>query len=872
MKYHGFSTWAVWACCGVAGLGSITRGEGLKLEKGDHVSIVGNTLGERMQHDGWLETLIQSRFPEDQLSFRNLSFSADTLTIRLRVDGFGSPDEWLAKEKTDVIFAFFGFNESFDGQKGLDAFKHDLADYIKHVQSQKYNGKSAPKLVLYSSIAQEKLADPNFPDNTENNKNIKLYTDAAAQVAKDSGVTFVDLYTPSLELYQKAGKPLTIDCIHLNDEGDHQIAEVITKALFADASPKLDTGGMEKLRQAVLEKDLLWFNRYQTNDGYNVYGGRSHETYEGVTNRVVLQREMEVLDVQCENRDKVIWARAGGHDLTVDDSNTPPFIEAKANRKGPFNYLSGEEAIKHMKLAPGLKVELVASEKEFPDLANPVQMTFDGKGRLVVAVWPDYPHWHPKTELQDKIAIFDIDYATGKATKETVFADHLNGPTGLEFWKGGLFVGQAPDLLYLKDTTGGDHANSVERVAQGMSLADTHHAINSFVFDPGGALYMQEGTFNQSQIETLHGPERCQNGGVFRYVPLTHDFNVHVSYGYANPHGHVFDRWGQEFNTDGTGNVNYFATAYSGQVIWPDKHAGMQPYFHQRYRPCPGTEIISSRAFPESMQGNLMDLNVIGFQGIGQYRLVEKDSGFVGEEVEPIIQSDDPNFRPVGAQVGPDGAIYFIDWQNALIGHLQHHIRDPNRDHSHGRVYRITCEGKPLLTPAKIDGEPVEKLLDLLKAPEYRTQYRAKIELSKHDAKEAIPALEKWISGLDKNDANYGHNRLEGLWVYQWNNTPNEDLLKQLLRDPDYHVRAAATRVLCYWRDRVKDPIALLREQVKDENPRVRLEAARAASFFTTPDAADVALETADKPQDYYLKYTLDETMKTLDKRAKQAK
>jgi hypothetical protein len=224
----------------------------------------------------------------------------------------------------------------------------------------------------------------------------------------------------------------------------------------------------------------------------------------------------------------------------------------------------------------------------------------------------------------------------------------------------------------------------------------------------------------------------------------------------------------------------------------------------------------------------------------------------------------------VSAKIGPDGAIYILDWQNPIIGHLQHHLRDPSRDHTHGRIYRITYDGRPLMTPAKIAGEPVEHLLELLKDPTNDTRYRAKIELSRHDAREVIPVLEKWIAGLDKNDKNYQHDLMEGLWVYQWNNVLNEPLLKQLLRSPDAHARAAATRVLCYWRDRVAKPLDLLKAQADDESPRVRLEAVRAASFFTTPDAVDVALETADKPQDYYLKYCLDETLKTLDKYSKK--
>src|SRR6267142_4256126 len=114
----------------------------LELKKGDHIAIVGNTLAERMQHHGWLETLITFRFPQHDLSFRNLGFSGDELTLRLRSAGFGSPDEWLTKTKADVVFAFFGYNESFGGQAGLEKFKTDLASYLQHLGKQKYNGKS----------------------------------------------------------------------------------------------------------------------------------------------------------------------------------------------------------------------------------------------------------------------------------------------------------------------------------------------------------------------------------------------------------------------------------------------------------------------------------------------------------------------------------------------------------------------------------------------------------------------------------------------------------------------------------------------------------------------------------------------------------
>src|SRR5262249_40376586 len=152
---------------------------------------------------------------------------------------------------------------------------------------------------------------------------------------------------------------------------------------------------------------------------------------------------------------------------------------------------------------------------------------------------------------------------------------------------------------------------------------------------------------------------------------------------------------------------------------------------------------------------------------------------------------------------GPDGAIWFIDWHNPIIGHLQHAIRDPNRDRTHGRIYRVTYEGREPLKPVKIAGEPVEKLLDALKEPEDRVRYRARIELGGRDSDQVIAAAKKWVAALDKDDPQYEHNLLEALWVHQYHNVVDTGLLKPLLAARDFRARAAATRVLCYWRDRV---------------------------------------------------------------------
>ncbi len=862
----------------------VARGQAeprLELRKGDHVSVIGNTLADRMQHDGWLEAFLFSRFPGHDLVVRNLGFSGDEIELsrRIRSADFGSPDSWLSRTKTDVVLAFFGYNESFAGAEGLPKFKDDLTRFLKHTLSQKYNGKDAPRVVLFSPLAHENLRDRNLPDGSENNKRLALYAEAMKDVARAEGVTFVDLFTPSKRLYEGAPYPLTINGVHPTEDGGYTFAKLIDESLFGEKdAPQRSIAGLEKIRKAVLDRNFTWFNRYRTVDGYSIYGGRADLRFVGgQTNRVVMDREMEVLDVMTANRDKKVWAVAKGEEFAVDDGNTPPFIPVTTNKpgqgpNGEHVYLDGEAAIAKMTVGKGLKVQLFASEKEFPDLINPVQMAFDTKGRLWVATWPTYPHWKPKDPMNDKLIIYEDTDGDGKADKQTIFADGLHCPTGFEFAEGGVLVAQAPDLVFLKDNDGDDKADVRKRVLSGLDSADTHHTANSFTLDPGGALYFQEGTFHHTQVETPYAPTlRNANAGIYRYEPKTQKFDAYVTYGFANPHGHAFDRWGQDIVVDGTGANPYHGALFSGHLDYPNKHAGPPQVYRQRTRPCPGVEFLTSRHFPDDFQGNLLVPNVIGFQGILRYKIDDDGASLAGTELEPILSSTDENFRPADIETGPDGAIYFTDWQNPVIGHMQHNLRDPSRDRIHGRIYKVTHEGRPLLKPAKVAGEPIEKLLDLLKEPEDRTRSRAKIELGARATDQVLAALAKWRDGLDKNDPEYEHHMAEALWVQQYHNAVDDALLKRMLNSPNAKARAAAVRVLCYSRDKVPGALELLKEKAADPDARVRMESVRAASFFALPEAVEVPLISAEHPTDPYLDYVRNETMKAVEPHWKKA-
>ncbi len=919
-----------WVIAAILGIGWLWTATGvnaaplIELHPNDHICILGGTVAERMQHYGWLETMIVSRHPEHNLVFRNLAYSGDEVNgfrdsnKRMRSMSFGSQDEWLAgsapvpqppklssrdqgkvsedrfaktNTKADVILAFYGYNESFAGEAGLPEFKQNLEAFIKHVAGQKYNGKSAPRLVLISPIAHEKVNDPNLPTQAQvdaANARIKLYVDAMREVAAAQKTPFVDAYTPTLSVFNERSEGRsTINGIHQNDAGDRLIAGIIDQTLFA--SPSMPAATLEPLRKAVNDKNWYWFHRYRVTDGYSTYGDRAFLKFsegpggygDGLSNYSVGQRELEALDVLTANRDAVVWAAAQGKTLEPYDKNLPEFLQVISNKPGSLEggkhlFFSGEEAIGKMTVHKGMKVELFADEAMFPELVNPVQMAFDTKGRLWVACWVTYPHWKPTEPMNDKLLILEDTNGDGKADSCKTFAGDIHNPTGFEFWNGGVIVAQGPDIIFLKDTNGDDKYDVKERLIHGLDTADTHHTANSFTLDPGGALYFQEGTFHHTQVETpWGGPRRVANGAVFRYEPRAQKFDVYVSYGFANPHGHIFDKWGQDIVWDGTGAQPYHALLFSGDLDYPNKHARTPQVYQQRTRPCSGVEFLNSSHFSEEHRNNLLVLNVIGFQGMLQYKLDSKGSSLGAVEVEPIVYSSDPNFRPGDVEVGADGAIYFTDWHNPIIGHMQHNLRDPSRDKTHGRVYRVRQEGRELLKPPVIAGATLDALLKLLESPDDRVRYRTRIELSGRPTAEVAAAATKWLAGLDKNGPDYQHHVLEGLWLHQSHNVVNEALLKQVLKSPEAKARAAAVRVLVGWRDRVAQPLELLREAVNDEAANVRLQAIWALSYFDGADAekaAEVAVESLIHPQDESIKFVLDETNKTLDRRAKAQK
>ncbi|MBO0700929.1 MAG: dehydrogenase, partial [Zavarzinella sp.] len=616
------------------------------------------------------------------------------------------------------------------------------------------NGRAPPRLALVSPIAYEDPARPGPPDGKTINRNLRLYTDAMRRVAERHAVAFVDLFGPSEQFMAAGGPRLTVNGIHLSEDGDRRIAAVMDEALFGPRPAAAGRVDYDRLRAAVNEKNLQFWYDYRAANGSFIYG-----THKEGPNRPYFPEEFAKLRRMIANRDRRVWAAARGEAVPdrIDDRDTGDLTPVKTAFEGEPRLRPPDEAAKSFTLAPGFEVNLFASEAQFPDLKKPVAMAFDARGRLWVTTMPSYPMYLPGRPVNDKLLILEDTRGAGRADQATVFADGLYLPTGLALGDGGAYVGCQPNVWFLKDTKGTGAADARERILLGFGNADTNRGVNTFRWGPGGDLYFDEGVFNYSQVETPYGPRQNFNGAIYRYEPRAERLDVHVTYKFGNPWGHAFDRWGQEFVTDAADGASFYGTAFSGQTDYPRKHAAMKELYPKQWRPPCGSVLVSSRQFPDDWQGDYLINNTINPQGVLRYKVREDGSGFAAAAAEPLLRSSDPNFRPVDIQFGPDGALYVCDWYDPIINYIRYPLRDPNRDRTHGRIWRITHKGRPLVERPKVAGAAVPELLELLKAPEDYTREQARRELRLHDAREVTAALDKWVAGLDPKDPDHQH-------------------------------------------------------------------------------------------------------------------
>jgi len=532
--------------------------------------------------------------------------------------------------------------------------------------------------------------------------------------------------------------------------------------------------------------------------------------------------------------------------------------------------LTPQEAVRRMTVPNGFVVDLIAAE---PRVRQPIAFTFDERGRIWIAEAYSYPVRAPEGEGKDRLVILEDKDGNGSFETHKVFAHNLNLVSGFEVGFGGVFVGAAPQFLFLPDRDHNDVPDGPPVVLlDGFDTADTHETPNAFIWGPDGWLYGNQGVFNESQVGKPGTAEadRIELGpGIWRYHPTKQVFEVFADGG-SNQWGLDFDPTGQAFITtcrsfNGGGMATHIA---QGGSYW--RQAGQYP--SHVYRPIKaaadhdhgiggaggslkhgghshvGTMIYQGDNWPEAWRGKLLTHNLHGGL-INVERLVPKGSGFVVKHVEEdILRVNDPWFVGVALKSGPDGAMYLIDWYDR-----QHcHHRDVEKwDRSNGRIYRVTYG-----TPAR-RGADLGRATDteLVTMQSHDNEWHARTARRLLQERAATGKLDRSViaplHALLKNGKTT-RDRLRALWALHAMGGIDVKASSALLADPDEMVRSWTVALLTEKRDAATGATltAFLKMAKRDPSPVVRRYLASALQRIPKSARANIVSALGEHAED----------------------
>ncbi|WP_435008433.1 PVC-type heme-binding CxxCH protein [Tundrisphaera lichenicola] len=404
------------------------------------------------------------------------------------------------------------------------------------------------------------------------------------------------------------------------------------------------------------------------------------------------------------------WGHVNFDDVRVHD--TKPDVPARPTPDAFAHAgLPPEEAAKAMTVPPGFKVTLFAGE---PDIHQPIGFAIDDRGRLWVAEAYSYPIRVPEDQARDQILIFEDANGDGKFDTRKVFADKLNLVSGIELGFGGVYVGAAPNLLFIPDKDGDDKPDGPAQILlDGWGYQDSHETLNSFIWGPDGWLYGCHGVFTHSKVGKPGTPDSERipiNAGIWRYHPTTHKFEV-FAHGTSNPWGFVFDKYGQAFETacviphlyhmipgaryERQAGPHFNPYTYDDiKTIADHRHyVGANPHAGNGRssdagggHAHSGAMIYQGGAWPKEYDGSLFMNNIHGGR-INRDLLVPEGSGFVGKHAPDFLFANDSWSQIISLKYGPDGQVYFIDWYDRQ---QCHHTGVNIHDRTNGRIFKLS--------------------------------------------------------------------------------------------------------------------------------------------------------------------------------------
>lgn len=516
-----------------------------------------------------------------------------------------------------------------------------------------------------------------------------------------------------------------------------------------------------------------------------------------------------------------------------------------------------EQTVAQMHVPDGFRVDLVAGE---PDLHQPVAFAWDERGRIWVAEAYSYPTKRPAGQGLDKLVILADQDGDGTFELRKVFAEGLNLVSGFEVGYGGVWVGAAPELLFIPDRNHDDVPDGPPEVQlDGFGYQDTHECLNSFLWGPDGWLYGNQGVFNLAHIGKPGAPDAQRTelrAGVWRYHPLRHQFEV-FAHGGSNPWGLDFDERGQLFMTHCRSYWGRGLTTHvlQGGHFWNQANANYAPFIvaeppadfpgfrnfllaSARYdhgaggagvrgsdaiyggHSHVGTMIYLGDNWPDDYRGHLFTHNLGGHQ-MNQQVNHRVASGFDTVHAgKDQLFCTDPKYVAVDLQYGPDGAVYFIDWYD------QQHCHNPNTERwerSNGRIYRMQWEAT--YRPVKVD-LTTKSDAELVSLHGHKNDWFARTARRLLQERVQSRPIQAEVAGL-LGELFSGHVdpaiRLRALWSLHAVGHFTPQVAKRALYDPDEFVRGWGIQLATDQRHASAEQLAeFIRLAKADPSPVVR--------------------------------------------------
>jgi putative membrane-bound dehydrogenase-like protein len=586
-------------------------------------------------------------------------------------------------------------------------------------------------------------------------------------------------------------------------------------------------------------------------------------------------------DFQLKLRNAIVWSV--GDKVKGDWEKFLASREEEVREKSPnvANYerrpepvtfqhpFSVKGSLERTQVPADMRLELFASE---PDIRKPIAFAFDERGRCWVAETSDYPHGvKPDGVGSDSIRICEDTDGDGKADKFTVFAEGLNIPTGLVFAKGGVIVSQPPRFLFLKDTNGDDKADVREEIMTGWGIGDTHAQASSLHYGYDNWLY---GCVGYSGFGGEVGGKRLGFGmGTYRFkadgsaLEFLHQFS-------NNSWAHSQNQHGDQFG----GTANGAPIFYGGipKTAFPDGMRGMTakrinlvneahaitPNYRQvdvmgGYTAAAGSAFIHSANLPPRLQGKAL-VTEPTMKLIGLMDVRPDGAGYVAHDGFNLVASTDEWMSPVFAEVGPDGAVWFADFQNFIIQHnptpsqgsggydaktgVGGAHENPLRDHERGRINRVVWNQakKPAITSLK--GASDDALVGALGSDNQFWRLKAQQMLVEGAKKSAVPSLKKVVAANDGNIA-----AIHALWSLHGLGELDESTHRAALLGRDGGLRRNAVRAL--GSDAAAQSLLFGSGTLSDPDAATRLAAmVKLAEFPTSPEITTLVGRSSSDP------------------------